>query len=138
MNGHRSIIAARKAKLKPSSIFFDVDIAENQTFETVPERHFFRDGNQRTKRFYFDEPENALYLRLHARVELSMKEPWRTYDFRFVIGCLVHVNALAWSDDLTDFAEVLVANGAEFLVCCCIPENADLLIFESGEWHAHG
>ena len=118
MIGHQTIIAARRAHLKPEAIFFEVDLA------TPP-------------RFYFDDPENALRLKMHAQVELSISEPWRTYDLRFVTGCRIFLQADRWSDDLTDLAERMVQQGATHVIVCCIRDNDDILEYFQGEWIAY-
>lgn len=119
MIGQETIIAARKARLKPESIFFEIDLS-------VPNR------------FYFDDPENALRLKMHARVVMSMSEAWRTYDFRFVTGCRVHLHADQWTDDLTDFAERLVEQGASHVIVACLRDGSTHMIeYVKGEWIAH-
>ncbi|MBV8633991.1 MAG: hypothetical protein JO002_05845, partial [Burkholderiaceae bacterium] len=64
MHGHRSIIAARRAGLKPNPIFFEIDL-----------------GYPRP-RFPFEDAEHALETGQHARVEMSLAEPWRLADLR--------------------------------------------------------
>lgn len=117
MRGQETIISARRAHLKPEAIFFEVDLS-------TPHQ------------FYFDDPETALRIKLHALVELSINEPWRTYDLRFVTGCRIHLHADKWSDDITDFAERLVEQGAVHIIVACV-ENADILEYFQGEWIAY-
>lgn len=117
MVGHKAIFDARRARLKPEAIFFEIDLSAPHAF-------------------YFDDPENALLLNLHAKVELSITEPWRTYDFRFVTGCRIHAHADKWSDGLIDFAERLVEQGATHVIAATI-ENDDLLEYTQGEWIAY-
>ena len=119
MRGHETIIAARNAKLKPTAIFIEVDL------------------NPNPPRWYFEDPEVALRIKLHACVHVSMTEPWRRYDFRFVTGCQVHVHGDRWSQDMTDFVERIAAAGAAHVIACCIRDNDDILEFYEGEWHAY-
>lgn len=119
MNGHKSIIRARQAGGIPSAIFirFEDDFPEDK------------------KRFPFERPENFLMTKQHAMVELKTAEPWRTYDFRFVVGCQVHLSGSQWNDEFLDLAERLVKDGAKTVVASSMPASDELLIYRDGEWH---
>lgn len=137
MNGHRTVMAARKAGWKPRFVTFDLDVPDQGPFSGTPAGWFFQDGLQRTKHFHFDEPENALRLKLQAQIELSLTEPWKSYDLRFVIGCAVHIMGRFWTDQLIDFGEWMVKQKAIFVSVAAVNDNENnLLIFEDGEWHA--
>lgn len=118
VRGQRSITAARRNGLKPGVIFFDVDLTP------VPQR------------FWFQDPENALHSKQHARVEMSLGEDWRTADLRFVAGCTVILCADAWSDGLVDLAEKIAANGAARILAAALA-GTEILTYHCESWTAH-
>ncbi|HEX7644836.1 MAG TPA: hypothetical protein VF472_21760 [Burkholderiaceae bacterium] len=120
MRGHKSIIAARRDGLKPSTIFFEVDLPQ------IPLE----------KRFPFEDPENYLQTKQHAHVEMSMADEWRTMDWRFASGCHVIMQADQWSDELVELAEKLVTAGAP-MVFVASQSTPEMLHFHDGAWEAY-
>lgn len=114
MNGHNTIIAVRRAQLKPSAIFFEVDLGAG----------------------LLGDPETFLRTKQFATVEMTLAEPWRGEDFRFVNDCSVHVHAPAITDDLIDLSQRLADHGAHSVVVCTMEETDHMLIFSEGIWNA--
>jgi hypothetical protein len=119
MNGHNSIIEARRAHLKPEAIFF----------------FFQADFPPDDKRFYFEKPENYLDTKQQPTVELTTSESWREYDFRFVTGCNIHI-ATDNQDEAMDLAERLIQQGAPQVVVGTGKNDDPIMFYRNGVWDA--
>ena len=119
MIGHKHIIDFRKEGKKPSMICIDAG------YKPPPVR------------FDFEDPERALDWNLYPTVYIEPHEMESKLDFRFVIGCLVQVSSPSWSDALFALIERIAEAKPKRMVICCVNENADILIWERGEYLAY-
>jgi hypothetical protein len=118
MRGHKQIIDYRKQGLKPSVIVIDAG---------------FRLPVIRTK---YDDPDRALELDCIPVVTIEPEEVNAHHDFRFVVGCHVHVRGYTWNDPLYALIERLTQNKPERIVASCIMDNNEVLLWEKGEYRA--
>jgi len=67
-------------------------------------------------------------------VSIEDKELQKPHDFRFVVGCNVHISAPTLSDDVLTIADKIVAAGAASVIVCCILDNDTLMHWSGNEW----
>lgn len=118
MIGQNQIIEMRKEGYKPRSIFVQAGFVPTITCR-------------------FDDPDRAFESKQYPEVWISPDElVGGSLDLRFAIGCRVHVHGRAWTDALFDFIDKL-AEAAPLQIIAITDENADMMVFDRGEWTAH-
>jgi hypothetical protein len=141
MVGEKQIVAVRRRGKKPRAIFIEVG------FENRAAERFFSGGEGihtdpvgknagrpvLVNGSHIPDPEKMLENGCYP-VVTDVKP---SDDFRFCIGCRVHVHGAAWTDEVIDIAEKIAEAGAEKVVVCCINDTRELMVFDQGEWRAY-
>lgn len=118
MIGHRQIIALRQQGYKPAAVFVEAGL------------------DPHPQRFEFEKYENALLYKTLPAVHIPADELTMPQDFRFLVGCTVHIHGKELSDEVLGLADRIVQAGAAHVVVAAL-EQPEILEHKNGEWIAH-